>query len=369
MKKLLFIHGSLGGGGAERVLIDLLKNFDASKFSVDLLLIYERGVYLNEIPSHVNYIGSIYKEDRPFWKWFVARLHLGHLFEKHEIRQMIKVHYDTIVSFMENGPIKYHSFIIDKADNNVTWVHTDLLNNHYSRCSFMGLAHERRVYQLMDNIVFVSDTAKENFTKMFKIESVKLSVIHNPIDVKRIRDMAEEPIGPKQDFSICMVGRICPQKRYDRLVEAVRILIEKGCLFHVHVLGTGQDEESIKDLVRRYCLDSVFTFHGFCNNPYPFIKQADIFCLSSDIEGFPTVICEAMSLGTPVVATNIVGSRDLLGDNEYGILTDLSSESFANAIYQLYSSVELRKHYKMQSLERSKILGIDAAMNNIYKII
>lgn len=369
MKKILIIHSSLGGGGAERVLIDLLKNIDQSKFSVDLLLIYGRGVYLNEIPPYINYIGCIYKGDRPFYKWFIARLHLGHLFEKYEIRRIVKGHYDTIVSFMENGPIKYHSFITDKADKNVTWVHTDLLNNHYSRYSFMGLGHELRAYQLMDTIVFVSETAKDNFTKLFRIKSDKLVVIHNPIDVNRIKELAKQPIAAKKQFSICIVGRICQQKRYDRLVQAARILVDKNCDIHIDVLGTGPEEERIMELVRTSSLESVFTFHGFCTDPYPFIKRSDAFCLSSDVEGFPTVICEAMALGTPVIATNIVGSRDLLDNNKYGILTDLSPQGFADGIFKLYCSVELREFYKIKSLERSKMLDIGTAMSSIYKII
>lgn len=369
MKKILFINSTLAGGGAERVLIDLLKNIDTKKYSVDFLLIYAKGIYLSQIPENINYIGSIYKQKRPFFKWFIARLHLGHLFEKKEIRNIIKGHYDTIVSFMENSPIKYHSLITDLADNNVTWVHIDLLNNHYSRFSFMGLSHERKAYQSMDKIVFVSDSAKENFTSLFGFTGDKLTVIHNPIDVDRIMTMSNEPIAEKEKFTLCMVGRICPQKRYDRFIEAISLLKKQGCNIFVDILGTGQDEGKIMQMSREYGLSDTIVFRGFCSNPYPYIKRADVFCLSSDTEGYPTVICEAMVLGTPVVATDVVGSRDLLENNKYGILTDLNPESFASGIYKLYSSKELLNHYQKMSLEKAQDFGVKHIMKSIYDVL
>ena len=369
MERILFIHSSLGGGGAERVLVDILKNIDTKQYQVDLLLIYGTGVYMKDIPNSINYIGSIYKEKRPFWKWFVARLHLGHLFEKSEISKKLDNHYDTIVSFIENGPFKYHSLITDKADRNISWVHTDLLNNHYSRCSFMSDRQEKKAYQKMDTIVFVSETAKDNFQRLFDINNVKLEVIHNPIDVLRIREKAEAFALPKDKFTLCMVGRICPQKRYDRLIEAVKILYDKGCEFCVNILGTGQLENEIRQLVKDLGINDIVNFYGFQSNPYPYIKQADVFCLSSDTEGFPTVICEAMTLGTAVVATNIVGSRDLIGENEYGLLANTNPHSFADALYSLYKDPTLLAHYEKKSLERAKTLGISEAMNKIYSIL
>lgn len=369
MKKILFIHSSLGGGGAERVLIDLLRNIDTTKFVVDFLLIFEKGIYLSQIPANINYIGSIYKQDRPFLKWFIARLHLGHLFENKEIRNIIKGHYDTIVSFMENIPLKYHSQITDLADNNVTWVHTDLLNNHYSRCSFMGLSHERKAYQSMDKIVFVSDTAKNNFKRLFGVSVDKLTVIHNPIDVDRILKMSNEPIAAKEKFTLCMVGRICPQKRYDRFIEAIRLLKNQGCDMLVDILGTGQDEDKIMQMSRDYGLSDMINFRGFCSNPYPYIKRADVLCLSSDSEGYPTVVCEAMVLGKPIVATNIVGSKDLLEHNKYGILTNLNPKSFAQGIYELYSSKDKLKHYQIMALEKAKSFGVENVMKSINEVL
>lgn len=370
MKKILFIHSSLGGGGAERVLIDILKNIDTDSFQVDLLLIYGTGVYMKDIPANINYIGCLYEKKRPFGKWFVARLHLGHLFECREIRRVMKGrYYDTIVSFMENGPLKYHGFITDKAQNNVSWVHTDLLNNHYSRCSFLSDNHEKKIYQKMNTIVFVSDTALNNFQKLFNLRNVNMKVIHNPIDAVRIQNRSLEESVPKIKFTLCAVGRICPQKRYDRLLHAVKILYDKGCDITVNILGTGYMEAEIKKMCSSLNLDTIVNFLGFKENPYPYIKNSDVFCLSSDTEGYPTVVCEAIVLGVPVVATDIVGSRDIIGQNEYGLLTGLTPESFADAIYSLYNDESLLNYYKRKASEKAKEFGISRAIKEINTVI
>lgn len=370
MKKILFIHSSLGGGGAERVLIDILENIDTDSFQVDLLLIYGTGVYMKDIPANINYIGCLYEKKRPFWKWFVARLHLGHLFECREIRRVMKGrYYDTIVSFMENGPLKYHGFITDKAQNNVSWVHTDLLNNHYSRCSFLSDNHEKKTYQKMNTIVFVSDTALKNFQKLFNLRNVNMKVIHNPIDAVRIQTRSLEESVPKIKFALCAVGRICPQKRYDRLLYAVKILYDKGCDITVNILGTGYMEAEIKKMCSSLNLDTIVNFLGFKENPYPYIKNSDVFCLSSDTEGYPTVVCEAIVLGVPVVATDIVGSRDIIGQNEYGLLTELTPESFADAIYSLYNDESLLGYYKRKASEKAKNFGISRAIKEINTVI
>lgn len=93
------------------------------------------------------------------------------------------------------------------------------------------------------------------------------------------------------------------------------------------------------------------------------------FCLSSDTEGYPTVVCEAMVLGVPVVATDIVGSRDIIGQNEYGILTELTPESFADAIYSLYKDESLLNHYKRKASEKARDFGISRAMKEINYIL
>ena len=366
-KKILFIMNSMDGGGAERILIDVLRNFDYDRYEVDLVLIYGVGVYMEDIPSQVNYLGAIYTEgsyiygNEPIiWSEWPN--------ESRAIKQLVKGYYDTIVSFIEGYAARFHKYLLDQSSNNVSWVHIDLYVNHWSRECYKSDKEESEVYTLMDKVVFVSQSALEAF-RLFYYSKDNLIVINNPIDKKRITSLSTEQKMSKEDFSFVAVGRLCQQKRYDRMLKAAKIIYDRGCNFSLNILGVGELENEIKDLACELEIDDRIHLLGFKRNPYPYIKNADVFLLSSDAEGFPTVICEAMTLGVPVVGTNVTGTRDLLGNSEYGILTDLSPESFAEAMYLLYINTKERAYYADMSEERAKSLSVENAMRHIYSIL
>lgn len=367
-KKILFINNSLDGGGAERILIDILRNFDYDKYDVDLVLIYGVGIYMEDIPNQVNYLGAIYTagsyiyDNEPIM-WPDWRN------ESRAIKQLVKGYYDTIVSFIEGYAARFHKYLLDQTSNNVSWVHIDLYVNHWSRECYKSDKEESDVYTLMDKVVFVSQSALEAFRRLFHYSKDNLIVINNPIDKKRITSLSTEQKMSKEDFSFVAVGRLCHQKRYDRMLKAAKILCDRGCNFSLNILGVGELENDIKDLACKLDLENRIHLLGFRRNPYPYIKNADVFLLSSDAEGYPTVVCEAMTLGVPVVGTNVTGTRDLLGNSEYGFLTDLSPESFAEAMYRLYTNAEECAHYAAKSLERSKTLSAEDAMQRIYTIL
>ena len=369
MKKILIIHSSLGGGGAERVLIDILRNFDYTQYDVSLLLVCGSGVYLELLPSKVNYIGSIYRNKRGLFKRIIAELRLNKLFEPIEINKIVKDYYDVIISFMESYPARYHSYILNRAKKNISWVHTDLLTNHWSEKRFLSKTEESSFYSKMDSVAFVSQRALDSFVTLFNYKKKNLLVIYNPIDKARIKMLANENIINKTGLVFVAVGRMVYQKRYDRLLKAAQILKSRGCLFNLLILGTGILEKELKELSIKLGVNDVVSFLGFINNPYPYIRIADALVLSSDTEGFPTVVCEAMTLGIPVIGTNVTGIRDLLGSSEYGLITDPNAESFADAMFSLLSDSQLRSYYSDKSLERAKELGIDNSMKHIYSVI
>ena len=138
MKSILFIMPNLSGGGAEKVLIEILKNFDYQSYSVDLFLEYKIGIYINEIPSEVNVISPHKRlnlitkclrkiQTLPIIKNLFYKFYLVPL-----LKRKTKNHYDAIISFMEGEALKDHIAIKHKTLNNITWVHTDLKDNHWT---------------------------------------------------------------------------------------------------------------------------------------------------------------------------------------------------------------------------------------------
>lgn len=178
---------SLGGGGAEKVLMTILKNFDYQKYDVTLCLISRSGIYLNELPEALK---TIYVYLNPMS--FIARL--GFVFysklncsliEKLTTRFKIKGKFDTIVSFCEGRSLKFHGYLCYKSQRNLTWVHCDLYNHHHTIGPVLSQKDEKRLYEIMDEVVFVSKEAETNFMKLdYKLK--KSCVIHNPIDYESI---------------------------------------------------------------------------------------------------------------------------------------------------------------------------------------
>lgn len=369
MKNILILQESLNGGGAEKVLTELLNNIDYSRLNVTLLLINYSGIYIKQLNPKLNII-YIYSKKRPIIKRLLAHTPLINTIEKYEINSLLKnKRYDAIISFMEGITLKYHSYILDRAPLNITWVHSNLIINPWNSKSFKHQDIESNIYNSMNKIIFVSEKVKESFNKKYSVVKPEKKVLYNAINKNRIQILANEFSVKKEKFTICNVARLSPIKRQDRLIKAINILKERGCDIELWILGTGDIQKKLQDIISSLNLENRIKLLGFQNNPYPYIKAADIFVLSSDTEGYPTVICEALCLGKPIISTRITGCTELLGNNEYGILTDLNEKAIADAIFKLYSSKQELTYYQQKATEKANQFNIKDTITEFYNII
>lgn len=369
MKNILIIQESLNGGGAEKVLIELLNNIDYSKYQITLLLVYYNGRYIKQVNDNVT-IKYIYKNKRPSIKRILARTPIIDFIEKFEINRVLgNSRFDTIISFMEGITLKYHSHIMNKSLLNISWVHVNLIVNPWSTKIFRNIKNEKNIYKKLDKIVFVSEKVKDAFKQKFQISAPEEKVLYNIINREKIQALSNEKIIDKRCFTICNVGRLAPIKKQDRLIKAVKLLIEKKCNIELWILGEGKEYNRLQSLISNLRLNQEVHLLGFKSNPYPYIKAADVFVLSSDTEGYPTVVCEALCLGKPIITTRITGCTELLGNNNFGILTDLNEEAIANAIYDLYNSKDKTNYFKQKALERANYFNVEYAINEFYKVI
>lgn len=366
----------LPSGGAEKLLIDILKRINTASYRVSLLLEYRQGVYLGDVPSSVEVL-SIHGQNN-IWR---ERLHRGlrilHCYGLYhsivyrywELFRLRGRSFDTIISFMEGSAVKYHSYITHKAERNISWVHIDFKRKHWSQDFFKNHKDEKKSYDLMDKIVFVSSEAKKGFLSTFSFNDSKCQVLYNLIDKKDIIKLAESIEVKKNKFTIVMVGRLNEQKRYDRALDAVKILKEAGTEFEIWILGEGHLENELKEKCATMGVENYVKFLGFKKPSYAYMKVADIFLNTSEAEGYPLTICEAMCLDLPTVATDITGAREILGDSEYGLLVEETPESIANGIMAMMKDEKKRNTYKIAAAEGAKQFDVQKVMNNIYQII
>ena len=368
MKKILFILTNLAGGGAEKVLVDIFRHTDFERFKVDLLLVVNEGIYLSSLPSQIRVMtlyekrGIRYKLDFLFTRYLRIDI-----FQSSLVKKKVAEDYDVIVSFMEGIPLKFHKYLMERAKKNISWVHLDLLKHHYTE-KYFRKNEELWLYQAMDQVFFVSNEARQSFSSLFGSFGSFIT-IYNPIDREMIEIMAKEKNVEKKNFTICSVGRLTYQKRYDRLLILANRLKKSGLKIDFWLLGIGPLEENLKHQVRQLGIEDCINFLGFQSNPYPYIKAADMFLSTSMTEGYPLVICEALCLDKPIVATNVTGPREILGDSEYGLLAEESDEAIFSAVQRMIDDEDLRKHYATKASERKQLFDIQSTVDNIYRLI
>ena len=362
------------GGGAEKVLVDILKNIDYEIFDVSLLLEFKGNVYWSDIPKQVN-VYCLNGENTLNMQRFHRALRILHcygIFISIYYRFILwlkfrRKKYDTIVSFMEGAAVKLHYYMFSKSEKHISWVHIDLKRKHWS-LEYLSKEEEYFIYKRMAKIVFVSEDAKDAFLSMYDINRDKCVVQYNLIDDKKILELSLSKLVEKKKFTICMVGRLNHQKRYDRAIEAVSILKSRGWDFEMWILGTGELYDTLKEKCKKYSVDDSVIFKGFVKPAYPYMRVADVYLNTSEAEGYPLVLCEAVCLGLPIVATNITGAREIIG-NGNGILVEETALDIANGLELLIKDKDYMQHFKTKSSERAKMFDASNVMQSIYNII
>ena len=376
MKKVLFIMPSLPGGGAEKVLVDILKNMDQDRYKLTLLLEYRDGVYTSSLPKGVEVI-YLYRKSN-IW---LERFHRGlglikcyHWFHSlfYRLALLAKLggrRFDTIVSFMEGGAVRIHSYLANKAERNVSWVHIDFKKKHWSLDFFRSKDHESSCYSKMDEVVFVSDDARRSFLDIYDLDPQKCTVLYNLIDRQEIQKLAKSCTVDKSKFTICMVGRLNQQKRYDRALEALRLLKDAGCDVVLWILGVGELEQELKLKAEELGVLDMCDFKGFVRPAYPYMKVADVFLNTSEAEGYPLVLCEALCLGLPVVATDITGAHEILDNSEFGLLVQEDVQDIYQGLKKMIDNDLMRAEYAQKALLRSEMFSVEKVLEEIDAVL
>lgn len=340
--RILFCIDTLGGGGAEKLLIDILKRFDYEKYAVDLLVLFEEGIYFADIPEEVS--------------WFFPGS------EKVKNR-----FYDIEVAFLEGLAVKY---IAERGSVavKIAWVHIDLYNFHWTKSFYKSDEHEYEVYQKMNKIIFVTENIKRQFERLFGGIHAELLVIHNFIDQSDLLKKSEGYKVSKRKFTLCSIGRLTPMKGYLLLIQTVHRLVDDGLDFDLWIVGEGEQRMVLEDLIQERSLSNIVFLQGFHKNPIPFLKEADVFVSSSSVEGFSLVIGEALCLGKPVVATKNAGSEEVLDGGKYGMLIEQGDDFLYKALKNVIQSESLRFDLRSKASERSGWFDVSKAMDKIYNV-
>lgn len=250
-----------------------------------------------------------------------------------------KQNYDVAVSYftdieggISNKGTNWYVADYVNAKRKIAWIHTDPEKAKFNRESCL------KKYRTFDKIACVSYAVKDKLDNLLPEYSDKTTVVYNVFPVEEILKKSIEAI-PKFDsntFNIVSVGRIDnATKRMDRMIKVCDMLKKKGVRnFKWRIIGNGPDYESNLKMAQDMQVMDVLSFEGHKDNPYPWIKNSDLFVLTSHYEGYPMVLGESIILGVPVVTTNFAAAREMISENN-GIITGMSEEEIFDAVYGL----------------------------------
>ena len=361
-RKVLFILNNLAGGGAETVVVNLLNNLDRERFQLGLFLLKNEGVYFDRLASDIQIHVALCGHHR-------LHKNLVRVF-----RKVLKVSktYDVLIGGTELIP-SYFAFACAKWLRKpvVSILHTALgpyMKDLRPQDKFY-MFHpwiNSYIYPRFDRIVTVSEGAANELTKSIAIKPAKINTIFNPIDFDFIGEKSSESlpswaVSVFEQKTMVSVGRLSKQKGSDVLIRAHALLLERGLKQHLIILGEGMERPVLEELAQRLGVNRTVHLPGFVNNPYPLIKNASVFCLSSRFEGFSLVIAEALSLGTPVVSTDCsYGPSEILGNGKYGLLTPVDDpENLASGIAQVLSDANLARELSLNGPKRANQYSLE----------
>lgn len=366
-KKILFLMETLTGGGAEKVLVDLLNNIDYDKYDVELIVFYNQGIYFDQINKNVKvktlikntYIArGVTKYLKKIPGWLMSRI-------------FIRDKYDVEIAFMEGVCTKIIGGVEKRSSKRIAWVHIDLNKQHWTTRVFKTLEEEQSIYNRFNDIVFVSKDTGSGFNQLFTVDNPKKHVIYNLIEVDKIINRGKEPIS-SYDYNgivICTVGRLMNQKGFDRLINAHKKLVDEGLKHTIIILGEGEEREKLENLIKTNNLDDSVQLLGFHKNPYKYIYNSDAFICSSRSEGFSLVVAEAIVLEKPIISTKCSGPIELLDGGNYGMLVENSTEGIYEGIKKFITSKELREEYVEKVKLRKEFFNKETIIKNIEEII
>ncbi|SFB29882.1 Glycosyltransferase involved in cell wall bisynthesis [Cohnella sp. OV330] len=390
---ILFVMNKLTVGGAEKALISLLETIDYSKYDVDLFLFKHEGLFMNKLPPQVHVL-----PEPPLYSYFdmsikkaimgalkkgkpllaIFRVLVGYIFRtdkrpavreqrswkyvSHALPKLTK-NYHVAIGYLEKNPIYY---IIDKvnADRKLGYVHND-----YNKLG-MDPELDKKYFAKLDFIITVSEECGSVLKVRFPQYEDKVRVIQNIVSAEVIQRMAAEKAewngNGDAAFRIVSVGRLNEQKGFDLAVEACKLLRDAGFDLKWYVIGEGEERGKLEALIKLKGLENNFILLGLRENPYPYVKEADVYVQPSRFEGKSIAIDEAKILHKPVVVTDFSTARDQIASECNGIIVKMNAQAISEGVRRLLEDAGLRAAFASRLAEEH--LGTESEIKKLYRL-
>ncbi|MGY9038350.1 MAG: glycosyltransferase [Rhodobacterales bacterium] len=322
---ILFVLPSLSGGGAERVLLTISTQFPEQEFRKVLLLLTDRGEVIRDIPA----FDAVERFHASRTIFSVLRL-IGYFWRERPdviFSTLLRSH---VAVYLASRFLPVWPTLVFRSPN--------MPSEYLKSGEWQGFSAKLlcRSYHAADLIVAQTEEMRHQLITEHHLPETLVKVARNPLDLDRVRRLADRDphkFSPRAELEVVAIGRLHHQKGLDFLLETFSKVIESGRRARLHILGADV-ENHLKELERLAVALGIrdrVDFLGFQENPYAFIRDADVLAISSRYEGFPNTLQEAIALRTPTVCTRCADGLDtILDGNKNGFLVDFGdTDAFA----------------------------------------
>ena len=310
-------------------------------FRSSLKVLFKRFNIIKLLPYFIKNAGAlknngVYQPDKFMWRAFA------------DGAEVLNEKYDLAVAYIE-GAAAYYVADHVKAEKKAAFIHVDYSYAGYTR------KLDRDCYLKFDRIFAVSGEVAGVFYKVYPELIEKTEIFPNMIDREEIKKRADEGPGFTDGFDgirILTIGRLTAQKSLETSIETCYLLKNHGKNIRWYVLGEGDRRKKLEAHIKKRDLNDCFYLYGSVENPYTYIKEADIFVHCTRFEGKSLAVQEAQILGKPIIVSNCSGNREQIVNGEDGVVCSFDPKSMARAINELILDKEKRNRYSQNAAKK-----------------
>ncbi|MEV7637977.1 CDP-glycerol glycerophosphotransferase family protein [Pseudarthrobacter enclensis] len=361
-KKSLLFHHSFIPNGITSSLLNLLAFIDPDEYDVTVVVPAddtaahpERVEKFEELPSHVRVIGRVGRQlFTPEEKWIVDRFNKHRVLTNEaqmqvyqrafhrEFTRIFGTHQFSCTIEFEGYSTFWTALMAasPRPSRRTAYLHNDMRSEWLGR--FPHLEAIFRIYPSYDALVSVSEVISEenrdHLATLLSLPDDKFVHAVNQINPTKTLELSRAPLDDdlcswfSQEFTTFVtMGRMSPEKDHEKLIRAFHRFRQTSPTSRLVILGDGPLRQSLEQLITDLKLMDNVLLAGLRSNPFPALARADCFVLSSNHEGQPMVLLEALTLHKPIISTDIIGARYVLRDG-YGLLVENSSDGLAKGL-------------------------------------
>ncbi|MFD1705947.1 glycosyltransferase [Siminovitchia sediminis] len=380
-KSILFMLINMNIGGTEKALLNMLEELPRDQFDITILMLERYGGFLGSIPKDVKveYLDGydkikglihnpIHRTSLKFVKkgnfmkasimavlYFISKLRKEQtVLYKYALREHppIAKKYEIAVAYA--GPMDFISyFIVHKvnAEKKIQWIHFDICKIGFN------LQFAKKHYKHYDQIFTVSKEGKKKLLKKLPYIKEKTFEFPNAISSEKIQKLAESGKGFEDEFDgfrILTVGRLSKEKGQDIIIPVLARLKEAGFRVRWYCIGEGSARRKYEQIIKEYQLEEDLVLLGSKSNPYPYMKQCDLYVQTSRHEGYCITLAEARCFDNPIITTNFTGAAEQITNEETGIITLFNEDALFESVCRIIENDCLRNKLKSNLQKAAK---------------